>query len=167
MQPRQPQPGRPNPARPTNVDKAFQGQAPSQPAAPKAVDTRSLFRRAQERVSATREDGSSKFINAEVKQRWLDNVTPLYLHKLLYRANGRFGAEWTLHLSEDDPANPVYFANFKANDYRDVFFPELQSAIDSSGQPLGPLMLTVHHVEGQANPSWDIQPWDPESAVGF
>ena len=175
MQPRQPtRPAAPS-NRPTNVDRAFGGQAPRTPA-PQAppttqqagsTDTRGLFRQAQQKISGTREDGSSRWVNAELKQSWLDNLTPLYLHKLVYKANGKFGAGWVLHLSEDDPNGPVWFATFKSNDYRDQLFPELETAIESSGQPLGPLMLTVRQVEGQTNPAWDIQPWDDGAGIPF
>jgi hypothetical protein len=173
MQPRQ-QPSRPTPGQ-TNVDRAFGGrvpQTPQQPTqapspAPRANDTRALFRAAQSKMSSTRADGTSKWVSAAMKQQWLDALVPLYLHKLIYQADGKYGSKWILHLSEDAPENPIYFASFKANDYRDVFFPELQAAIDSSGEALGPLMLTVHQVEGQVNPSWDLQPWDAGAEVGF
>lgn len=175
MQPRQPnRPASPG-NRPTNVDRAFGGQAPRTPSkeqhqnnpTPNAIDSRSLFRQAQQKISGTREDGSSRWVNAELKQSWLDNLTPLYLHKLVYKANGKFGAGWVLHLSEDDPSGQVWFATFKSNDYRDQLFPELETAIESSGQPLGPLMLTVRQVEGQNNPAWDIQPWDDGQGIPF
>lgn len=123
---------------------------------PPAAKPLSVFAKAREKAQAAAQEG--QFYSSEAKQDLFDNLTPLWLHGAHLRTTGKFGEQWHLRVSENDPDTEPGVLTFAKNGYRDSLFGDLADTLGFDSTPIGPLLLSKM-ITRSGQESWDLIEW--------
>lgn len=147
---------------PTPAQRAAFNRPQQQPAQP--LNTASRLAEIRRRRA---EEHAGLWASKDQRNKWVMEVTPLWLHKVSYVERGYGGKpSWTVTVSENDPGSEQLQFSMSSNPWRDEVMSDIEAEITADPTPIGPVALVeVDTKSGQK--ALDIQEWSEDMVIPF